>query len=396
MLDNTETSTPIASSIKRVPAAELQKYEGILAEDVRTHSGAVLLPAGVNVGLLGKSGDKIVQKIQQEGIEWVLIKSQSDFSPTEVNHLMETIYGEDAPLIDRQKAKKIIDQVDVLFERARDQDFSPELVVPLVNMGEDLAGEILKNPSVVVSLGKVQDYDEYTFTHSFNVAVVCGSLGNRIHPGDRDYLNKIVIGGMMHDLGKAKIPVAILNKPGPLTDDEFKIMKTHPDLGLEMALSSGVTDKDILSCIIGHHEKWGGRGYPNGTKGTDIPEPARICAVADVFDALTAERVYKKGMPSKNAMNIIMRDVVRHFDPAVTRELLVSLGLYPPGSIVELSDGSIALVISSGGLDLIRPVVVLQEDAYGKKFDPPQFLNLKDTKVHITKYITSGEKRTIT
>ena len=257
MLDNTETTTPSVSSIKKVPAAELQKYEGILAEDVRTHSGAVLLPAGVNVGLLGKSGEKMVKKIQQEGIEWVLIKSHSDFSPTEVNHLMETIYGEDAPLIDRQKAKKIIDQVDVLFERARDQDFSPDLVVPLVNMGEDLAGEILKNPSVVVSLGKVQEYDEYTFTHSFNVAVVCGSLGNRIHPNDRDYLNKIVIGGMMHDLGKAKIPVAVLNKPGPLTDEEFKIMKTHPDLGLEMALSSGVTDENILSCIIGHHEKWG-------------------------------------------------------------------------------------------------------------------------------------------
>lgn len=395
MRDENENSNSPVSSVKRVPAADLQKYEGILAEDVRTHTGAVLLPAGVDVGLMGKSADKIVKKILQEGIEWVLIKSQAQFSPAEIGQLMEKIYGEKDNLVDRKKAIKIVDQVGALFKKVREKDFSPELVVPLINMGEGLAEEILKDPSVIVSLGKVQEYDEYTFMHSFNVAVLCGSLGSRIRPNNRPYLNKIVIGGMMHDLGKAKVPVEVLNKPAALTEDEFFIMKKHPDLGLEMALSAGVADQDILNCIIGHHEKWSGRGYPSGIAGEKIPENARICAVADVFDALTAERVYKKGMPSKNAMNIIMRDVIKHFDPMVTRELLVSLGLYPPGSIVELSDGSTGLVISGGGMDLIRPVVVLQEDAYGKKLDPPLFLNLKDTNIHITKYLSCGDKRTL-
>ena len=199
----------------------------------------------------------------------------------------------------------------------------------------------------------------------------------------------------MHDIGKAKIPLNILNKPGPLTDSEFEIMQRHPILGVNMARSAGIEDRDILASIGGHHEKWSGSGYPNKFSGDKIPKPARISAVADVFDALTAERVYKKGMPSKSAMNIIMHDVITHFDPAVTRELLVSLGLYPPGSIVQISDGTIGLVVSGGGRDLVRPVVALQEDINGKKYDTPFFIDLKETKTYIIGYIGSGGKRTL-
>ena len=395
MNETVEIVNSPATVTRRIAVSDLPSNTGIIAADIVSRAGAVLLPSGVDIGLLSSSINKITKKLLKEGIEFVLLKKQPQFSSEEINHLLGKIYSDKNALVDQVQAKKIIEQVNTLFAKVRKQEFTPELVLPLINMGEELAVEILKSPSVLFSLGKVQETDEYTFTHSFNVAVLTGFLANRIYPHDRSYLKKIVIGGMMHDIGKAKIPLNILNKPGPLTAAEFEIMQRHPILGVNMARSAGIEDRDILSAIGGHHEKWSGNGYPNKVSGDSIPKPARISAVADVFDALTAERAYKKGMPSKRAMNIILHDVITHFDPSVTRELLVSLGLYPPGSIVQLSDGTIGFVVSGGGKDLIRPVIALQEDAKGKKYDTPLFIDLKGTKTHIIGYLGSGSKRTL-
>lgn len=384
-----------ATVLRQVTVIELPSCTGVIAADVLSRTGAVLLPAGVDIGFLQSSIGNISKKLQREGIQSVLLKKQPQISLEEINHLLEKIYRNEQVLVDRTKAKKIVDQIDVLFSRVRDQKFSPELILPLINMGEDLSTVILRNPSVVFSFGRMQKTDAYTYAHSFNVAVLTGYLANRLHPHNRSYLKKMVVGGIMHDIGKAQIPIEILNKPTPLTTSEFEVMKRHPRLGVDMARSAGINDQDILASIGSHHEKWDGSGYPNGISGDDIPQPARISAVADVFDALTSERAYKKGIPSKSAMNIIVHDVIRHFDPWVTRELLVSFGLYPPGSIVQLSDGTTGLVVSSGGRDLVRPVVALQEDVYGKKHNTPLFIDLRDTNTYILGYIGSSGKRAL-
>jgi HD-GYP domain-containing protein (c-di-GMP phosphodiesterase class II) len=192
-------------------------------------------------------------------------------------------------------------------------------------------------------------------------------------------------------MGKAKIPLDILHKPGPLTAAEFDVMKKHPNFGVAMALKTGVHDPVIREVIGGHHEKWSGKGYPKGSKGLDIPEPARISAVADVFDALTAKRVYKNSMSSRNAITMILKDSGAHFDAKVARELLVSLGLYPPGSIVALSDGRVGFVVSGGGKDLVRPIILIKNE---KESEVPEFIDLKDEQnVCIAQYIGHSEKR---
>jgi HD-GYP domain-containing protein (c-di-GMP phosphodiesterase class II) len=266
----------------------------------------------------------------------------------------------------------------------------------MTNMGSSLTEDLLRNPSVTLSLGQVKAADEYTFVHSFNVAVLIGYLANKLHPSDGKYLQKMVMGGLMHDLGKAKIPLEILNKPAPLSKDEFAQMRRHPEIGVGLAIKSGVQDQDILGVIAGHHEKWSGKGYPNKRKGSEIPEVARIAAVADVFDALTARRVYKNAMPSRDAITLILNDAGIHFDPKVARAMLVSLGLYPPGSIVSLSDGRVGIVISGGGKDLVRPVVMLM-DPKGKKDGNggvPNFIDLKNEKsLCISGYLGQGDKR---
>ena len=384
-----------SSQSVRVKVSDLATRGGVLAEDVLSGSGAVLLPAGADLTLMEKSIGTVITKLQNENVEWVLLKPHQPFSADDIDRIVEKIYPNDDALLDLDETRKIVKQVDDLFQVIRKQDFTPEIVAPLTNMGKELAEGIVKNPSVAFSLGRVHNVDEYTFVHSFNVAAMTGFLAHVLYPNDSKYVERIVIGGLMHDIGKAQIPIEVLNKPGPLDNEEFAIMKKHPQLGLDMALAAGVTDNDILDVIIGHHEKWSGRGYPKGLAGEQIPKAARIGAVADVFDALTAQRVYKKGMPPKIALNIILADSVLHFDPAMVRGLLVGMGLYPPGSLVMLSNGAIAIVISSGGTDLISPVVSLQEDPKGKVYETPEFLDLKASDLYIVKHLGSYQKRAI-
>jgi putative nucleotidyltransferase with HDIG domain len=284
-----------------------------------------------------------------------------------------------------------------MFRNIREGDISADITTTASSMSTDLAEDLIRNPQVAFSLGKVQEADEYTFVHSFNVAVLTGYLANRMYPGNREYLQRVILGSLLHDMGKALIPLNILNKPGPLSNDEFAVMKKHPNLGVAMALKSGIRDPLIIDVIGGHHEKWSGKGYPKGLKALEIPEPARMAAVSDVFDALTAKRVYKSSMSSRNALTIILKDSGAHFDSRVTRELLVSLGLYPPGSIVALSDGRVGFVVSGGGKDLVRPIILIQEkNKNNVDEEVPVFLDLKTTNdVCIAQYMGHSEKRNL-
>ncbi len=379
-----------------VPVEKLDVYEGVVSSDIVGKDGAIILPAGVDLSLVESSIDTIMQRIKAQGIDEIRIRTKPQFSEQDIEEIFDKVYTDDNALISKEKARDVVKQVDSLFDAVRKQEFEPEMVTPLANMGASLTEEILRNPSVALSLGKVHDADEYTFVHSFNVAVLTGYLTNRLHPSNRDYLQRVVVGSLLHDVGKAQIPIEILNKPGPLDSQEFAEMKKHPTLGVDLAISGGMSDEDILEVIGGHHEKWSGKGYPDGRKGLEISEAARIAAVADVFDALTAKRVYKKPMSSREALTLIMKDAGGHFDTKIARELLVSLGLYPPGSIVSLSDGGVGLVVSNGGKDLVRPVLMLKESKT-KKMDlsaAPVFLDLKTSKdLCIVQYLGHGEKR---
>ncbi|MDR3332524.1 MAG: HD-GYP domain-containing protein [Synergistaceae bacterium] len=379
----------------KVPVKMLAQCEGVVATEVLTKSGAVILPAGVDITLFESTMAGLIAKMLAHGIEWVYLHTAQNLSDNDINEIIEHVYSAGDTLISKEKARDVVKHMDSLFRTIQENDMQPEMVTSVVNMGNDLTEDILRNPSVAFSLGKVHEADEYTFVHSFNVSVLAGYLTNRIFPNDRVFLQKIITGGLLHDMGKAKIPIEVLNKPGPLTQDEFKEMKRHPSLGLMLAMHSGVKDEDILAVIGCHHEKWSGKGYPVGRKGDDIPLGARIAAVADVFDALTAKRVYKNPMSSRNAITIILKDSGVHFDSKVARELLVSLGLYPPGSIVSLSDGRVGVVVSGGGRDLMRPVVMIRSSK--KPADEiPEFVDLKNAgEICINQCIGHADKREI-
>ena len=150
----------------------------------------------------------------------------------------------------------------------------------------------------------------------------------------------------------------------------------------------------MLTVVRGHHERWNGNGYPDRLRGEAIPLPARIAAVADVFDALTTNRIYKEAESPKNAISIIVGDAGDHFDPIVVRELLLSLGLYPPGVIVELSDSSVGVVVSTFPGDLVRPTVMLLADLEGQE-SGLHLVDLRESDLYIRRSIKSVDKRTL-
>ncbi|HHZ04974.1 HD-GYP domain-containing protein, partial [Acetomicrobium hydrogeniformans] len=346
----------------RVPVKELQCCSGVVAEDVVSNDKALLLPYGSNLAFLDDRSINILKgKLISEGIEYINIYLHNDSDASLIPSKQDVSNYQSAPplrQIDKSLAEMALYQINDVYNRIAKGDALSELYEPLLNTAWVLTQEILESEAITLSLYKVKERDEYTFVHSLNVSLLSGFLAGKLLKND-SITEKIVIGGLLHDVGKARIPLEILNKPGPLTAEEFAVMKGHPLIGFGILREAGIADETILYVTLFHHERIDGKGYPKGLTGKDIPVEARIVAVADVFDAVTTNRIYRSAESLYEAVSLIIKDTNKHFDPKVSRELVSALGLYPPGTIVELSDGSIAVVIACNEGDLFRPTVKL-------------------------------------
>lgn len=241
-----------------------------------------------------------------------------------------------------------------------------------------MAAEIETSTEVALALGDLSSADFYTHQHSVDVAALGLLLGQRLmrkhgwidYMGRRTWRNteprlaKLGLGLLLHDIGKMTIPVEILNKPGKLEPAEWELMKTHPVAGVEL-LSSDLISPLVKIVVRSHHERWDGGGYPDGKKGEDINQLARIASVADVYDAITSERVYASAQPPHVGVAVIRDQAGSAFDPlvaAVFRELVAP---FPPGSEVTLSDGRRGVVAAVPDHALDRPVVRVQVSRNG-------------------------------
>ncbi len=400
MKENTDKAVKpeiIEKSISRsIPIEDLHLYmEGNArtASDIMSSAGNVLLPRNTRLASLFSSRERIERLLRQEGFFSVPIVLGGSVDIQELEAVIKSLESGVTP-IDPDFAKDTAEQVEDVYERIIRGTCSKTDVSGLAEQGKNLARQVSGAPQIMFCLGQVRSWDEYTGVHSLNVALLSSFLAEKMYPDQPELAELMAVGGILHDLGKARTPQEVLNKPGKLTKEEFEIMRQHPQRGLELALENGVSDPRILNVISGHHERFNGGGYPNGISGNDIPLESRISAVADVFDALTAKRVYKDPIAGREALSIMMGDMVSHFDPTVIRALLLSLGLYPPGSMVELSDGSMGLVIGVHGKDLLRPDVILQYDSLGRKAKDMTIVDLVQRKdLYIVGMIGSIEKK---
>ncbi|MCX7828355.1 MAG: HD-GYP domain-containing protein [Thermanaerothrix sp.] len=381
----------LSGDIFKVPVQDLISFGGIVAEDVMSVRGSVIIPKGTRLAMLGDSMLVLMRRLLDEGICYIHVRREDHVEQDALDSFIDQVMSSNV-IIDPEVANRSITEVKSLFESIRTQRITPELMGPISEVAKELLEQILTKPKILFSVAKVRHWDEYTFVHSFNTAAISGFLAHRMAS---EFAEIAVLGGLLHDLGKARIPLEILNKPGPLTEEEFNLMKTHPLLGEQLARELGIDNPHILAIIRSHHERWSGAGYPDGKRGEDINFLSRIVAVADAFDAMTSERSYKQAVPFREAVNTIILDGGTHFDPKVSRLLLTSFGMYPPGSVVELSDKSIGVVVSSGGEDLLRPVVMIKVNPDGSLNESLHLMDLKRSDLRIRRYLGWEGKRAL-
>jgi HD-GYP domain-containing protein (c-di-GMP phosphodiesterase class II) len=227
-----------------------------------------------------------------------------------------------------------------------------EAVMPLV---EEIAASITRNESALISLVRLKKQDDYTYMHSVAVCALMTALSKQLDLSEIE-TKQLGLAGLLHDIGKAKVPLEVLNKPGALTDEEFRLVKLHPEQGHELLLKANILDPVTLEVCLHHHEKIDGSGYPDRLKDAAISLYAKMGAVCDVYDAVTSNRPYKVGWEPGMSLKR-MAQWTNHFDQAVFKAFVKSVGIYPLGSVVMLKSGRLAIVVDQSAKSLLLPIV---------------------------------------
>jgi HD-GYP domain-containing protein (c-di-GMP phosphodiesterase class II) len=267
--------------------------------------------------------------------------------------LARTTLGEelDRAMTIRRQASGLVRTVmqDARLGKAVEMD----QVTPVV---QNITESILRNPGALLGLLRIKSKDDYTFLHSVSVCTLlvafCGSRGM-----DEASTYQAGIGGLLHDTGKALVPDAILNKPGRLTDEEFAIVKKHPRDGYDILRQTPEIGPIPLDITLHHHERRDGSGYPDAQGEGQTSELAQMAAIVDVYDAITSDRSYHKGLPAAEALRKIYEWSKFHFNPALVQEFMRCVGIYPVGTMVMLESGRLGVVVEPHETSLLTPKV---------------------------------------
>jgi len=240
----------------------------------------------------------------------------------------------------------------------------------------DIIDQLLDNPSLMVNLVDIRSIDDYLFGHSVNVCVL--SLVTGVSLGyDKTKLMNLGMGALMHDMGKTLVPPHILNKPGSLTESEFNVVKRHSEYGYTILASNEAYVRKLYALIaLQHHERYNGEGYPKGLQGGSIHVFSQIVGIADVYDAMTADRVYRKAYPPNEVFEMLAGSGDFLFDYKLVLAFLSNIAAYPAGSIIKLSSNEIAVVVETPKGYPLYPRVKVLYDSTGNKLQEPLDIDL--------------------
>ncbi|MCR8914528.1 HD-GYP domain-containing protein [Marinobacter panjinensis] len=229
-------------------------------------------------------------------------------------------------------------------------------IAPIHQLADELQSSIFRNANALSCLGRIRAKDNYLLEHSVNLSVLMSLFGNyRKLPADA--LHQTIVGALLHDIGKILTPDEILHKPGRLTPEEFEVMKAHARHSRDILTATEGIGKLAIMTAAEHHERLDGSGYPEGLKGDEISEYGRMVAITDVYDAITSDRVYHKGMTPTQGLKKLLEWSNGHLDPALVKEFIRCVGLYPIGSLVLLESGRLGVVVETNDDDQRLPVV---------------------------------------
>jgi HD-GYP domain-containing protein (c-di-GMP phosphodiesterase class II) len=239
---------------------------------------------------------------------------------------------------------------------------------------KDCVDRVVANPNAILWLTRLKHQDEYTAEHSVNVCLLSIALGQRMGLAAYE-LENIGISGLMHDIGKMKVPPEILNKPDRLDPEEFAEMARHTVYAKQLLMGRSDIYPGAVDVAYSHHERLDGKGYPRGIDSSKISLFTRIVTIADAYDAMTSDRCYKVGMSSMEALQIINRNIGTQFDKEVARQFIGMIGMYPPGYLLEMSNGEVGIILSADKGYQLKPRVMMVLDR-DKNPQPEAIINL--------------------
>ncbi|WP_087020107.1 HD-GYP domain-containing protein [Thaumasiovibrio subtropicus] len=304
---------------------------------------------------------ELVEKMKQSGVRraWV------DFDQSDLTSYVPNLQGKrerpkkTASLnVELKRAETILSESKDLLGKAIDGLYQGREIdiEPINALSESIVDSIGCNPDAIQCVAALREKDAYLLEHSLNVSFLMVSFG-RYLGFDHSVLKQLAIGGVLHDVGKTKVNIEVLNKPARLTDEEFEHMKLHQVLS-EPILDKipGLSEMSRQVSLL-HHEKLDGTGYPRGLKGDEISLVGRMSAIADIYDALTASRCYKEAMSPAAAFKILKSMAPHQIDGDLLNEFIRCVGVYPVGSLVALNDGRAGLVWESNEEKPLAPIV---------------------------------------
>lgn len=338
----------------------------LLESGMRIDQSIIDRTGRVLIARLAYLDEYLIQALQKMGISGVYIREGVE----EVDQNL--VMAENEPVapetLDKIEELRVADRTKVQLNesvRARVAEGvsylynnieSPDFVDATKSIADDLMQAINDNDALAVDISVLKVSDEYTFKHSVDVATMAMIIAKKKQMSKQEIYD-IGISGILHDIGKSKVPNEILNKPGKLTEEEFAVMKQHPIFGYQILKDNDSLSDMIKLGVLQHHEKINGKGYPMGLEASQISTFGKIIAVVDIYDALVTERPYKPGFSPRDAVEMIMA-MTAELDMDALKGFLGSVILYPVGSTVTLSNGETAKVVENYEEVILRPKVV--------------------------------------
>lgn len=260
---------------------------------------------------------------------------------------------------------------DIRLGRAIDSESANTTVDECVN-------SVLRNPDALMWMSRIRKESEYTAEHSLNVCILAVFFGRYLGYGQKD-LEMLGLCGLLHDIGKMRVPLDILENPGKLSTKEMNMMKSHTVHGRNLLLSTPTIDPLVIDAAYSHHERIDGEGYPRKIPSEKISRFARIISVVDAYDAITADRCYSKARPSTTALKIIYEERGKQFDEGLAIQFIKAIGLFPVGSVVVLYNGEVGIVVETDQARRHLPRIALVLD---KKLEKKEQFKIVDL-IHI-------------
>jgi len=344
----------------------------------------------------------VIEQLKKKGIFEVMVEQQADTKrkpDVAINPIKQQKNIKRPDILgDIQQVKKVYDGASRVQKKIalKIHDKKALDVAEIELIAGQLISEVINNPEALWFMTRIRKQDAYLMEHSLNVGIMLGLFAQYLG-FEETLIQDLLLAGFLHDVGKIMIPDKIINKAGPLTEAEYRIMKGHVILSREIVENQYQDLPGIcLTTIVNHHEKVDGSGYPEGLNDVDIPFYGKMISIVDVFDALTAKRCYKDEMTNISALRVLMSESGKAFDPYLVTQFIKFIGTYPAGTLVEITGSGferLAIIVGTHETDPLTPKVKVFYNSKTKNYMEIESLDLaaKNSGFEIKRAVTPQE-----